>query len=241
MGLTIHYTLTPRAALSPDSANELTATAHRRAAAYVKRHGLGGISGLRQAKIDDPYCPVRYVIREVDGTSFGHAVPPSAGHYFTVQAGPGCEAARFGLCLYPDQIETKAGWLPTGCGGWGFATFCKTQYASLHGEENFLRCHRAVLALALLWRRLGCEVSVNDEGEYWPTRDTATLLRRVGFLNRAIAAMAGALKDTDDEGGAPAVRSPIFAHPQFERLEAEGVERAGDQVAKAVKAIRGRR
>jgi hypothetical protein len=41
-------------------------------------------------------------------------------------------------------------------------------------------------------------------------------------MNRAVAGMAGALRDFDGEKGAAGVQSPIFAHPQFEHLEAEG-------------------
>ena len=44
-------------------------------------------------------------------------------------------------------------------------------------------------------------------------------------MNGAIAAAAGALKDMDGAAGAAGVQSPIFAHPQFEHLEAEGAAR----------------
>jgi hypothetical protein len=44
-------------------------------------------------------------------------------------------------------------------------------------------------------------------------------------MNCAIAAAAGAMKDFDKASGAEGVQSPIFAHPQFEHLEAEGAAR----------------
>ena len=44
-------------------------------------------------------------------------------------------------------------------------------------------------------------------------------------MNCAIAAAAGAMKDFDKPTGAAGVQSPIFAHPQFEHLEADGAAR----------------
>ena len=59
-------------------------------------------------------------------------------------------------------------------------------------------------------------------------------------MNGIVAGLAGALKDAAEDDGGPPVQSPIFAHPQFERLEAEGVERVGEHVAQAIKAVRRR-
>jgi hypothetical protein len=59
-------------------------------------------------------------------------------------------------------------------------------------------------------------------------------------MDGAIAGIAGALKDVADELGGPPVQSPIFAHPQFERIEANGVRRHGSKIAAAVRAIAGR-
>jgi hypothetical protein len=74
-------------------------------------------------------------------------------------------------------------------------------------------------------RRLGCRVNVIDEGEYWPGRNEAALRQNVEQMNCAVAAAAGALKDLDRAGSTAGVQSPIFAHPQFEHLEAEGAAR----------------
>jgi len=49
-----------------------------------------------------------------------------------------------------------------------------------------------------------------------------------------VAALGGALKD--DAGGLSVV-SPIFQHPQFERLEAEGATRHRRKTRQAVKVI----
>jgi hypothetical protein len=111
----------------------------------------------------------------------------------------------------------------------------KTQFASLHGWEHFRRCHLAILGLLEEARRLGCRVTVFDEGEYWPGRNEAKLRKNVEEMNCAIAAAAGAMKDFDKAMDSAGVRSLIFAHPQFERLEAKGA--AGKHVAAVRKAL----
>jgi hypothetical protein len=123
----------------------------------------------------------------------------------------------------------------TGLGGWRWQRFCKTQFASLHGWEHFRRCHLAIFGLLEEARRLGCRVTVFDEGEYWPGRNEAKLRKNVEEMNCAIAAAAGAMKDFDKAMDSAGVRSLIFAHPQFERLEAKGA--AGKHVAALRKAL----
>jgi hypothetical protein len=60
------------------------------------------------------------------------------------------------------ELRTKGG------AGWRLSGFSKTQYASLHGWEHFLRCHRAVVELLASLRPLGVRLRLTDEGEYWP-------------------------------------------------------------------------
>ena len=146
-----------------------------------------------------------------------------------------------GLCRYPEKIwQTGRVWRLRELEGWRLKLFCKTQYASLHGWEHFRRCHLAVLAALGVWLDLGVEVQISDEGEYWPRRSERALRENIGMMNAAIAGVAGAFQDlADDDGGLP-VQSPIFAHPQFERLEAEGVSRHGKKIAAVTRAL-GRR
>ena len=77
--------------------------------------------------------------------------------------------------------------------------------------------------------RLG-EVRIQDEGGYWPRRSVTMLRRKLDEANGIVAALGGALKDA---GGEASVESPIFRHPQFERLEAEGARRHGERVKQA--------
>ena len=132
---------------------------------------------------------------------------------FAVVPGPGSEPAAFGLATMR----------PPGATGWSWHSFCKTQYASNHGEENFLRCHQSVVAVLDAARELGFEVEVHDEGGFWESRDTGELLKRVGEMNRLVARIAGAFVDQARDAGIDSrqVQGEIFEHPDFERLETD--------------------
>lgn len=132
---------------------------------------------------------------------------------FAVAPGAGSEPAAFGL--------TTA--RPFGTTQWSWRSWCKTQYASVHGDEHFLRCHESVIAVLSAARDLGLEVDVHDEGGYWESRDRAQLLARVTDMNRLIARFAGTFVDRAREAGADSrqVDGAIFEHPDFERLESE--------------------
>jgi hypothetical protein len=132
---------------------------------------------------------------------------------FAVAVGPGSEPAAFGLATMR----------PPGSIGWSWHSYCKTQYASNHGEENFLRCHTSVIALLDAARGLGCDVDVHDEGGYCESRDKDVLLGHVTTMNRLVARIAGSLVDQTREAGGDSrqIEGGIFEHPDFERLESE--------------------
>ena len=79
-------------------------------------------------------------------------------------------------------------------------------------------------------RHLGLELTINDEGGYWPGCSMAALRRNLDEMNGLVAA-AGAWKDRGT-----GVVSPIFQHPQFERLEAEGQSQAAPLLEKLCQA-----
>lgn len=222
MGVTIHYSLrlaTRSAAVAERTVRRL----HGAAVRFAARRGLGEVGPvipLAEAFLQaDRYA----VVRDRRGETRLLGVEPEAGWCFSVAIGDGCEPATFGLGRYPAFVADGAHRRRTGFGGaWTFGAFCKTQYASRGGAEHLLRCHAAVIDLILLWRKAGATVTISDEGEYWPGRDPRTLLRRTEALDQFTAALAGAAKDASDAQGGPPVLSPIFEHPRFERLEAEG-------------------
>ena len=133
---------------------------------------------------------------------------------FGVALGPGSEPAAFGLATMH----------PPGSAAWSWHSFCKTQYASVHGDENFLRCHGSLVALLDAARNLGFEVAVHDETGYWESRDASDVLVRVAEMNRLVARFAGVFVDHARAAGADTrqIEGEIFAHPDFERLETDG-------------------
>src|SRR5262245_34034969 len=57
-------------------------------------------------------------------------VPPLKLVAFTTEPGAGCEAANFGLCLFPKTVQSTCHAVRTNLPAWSWRSFCKTQYAS---------------------------------------------------------------------------------------------------------------
>jgi hypothetical protein len=132
---------------------------------------------------------------------------------FRIEPAAGSESAEFGLARYPRRA------------GWSWKSFCKTQYASAPqhgGAANFVRCHVGLVKLLDVAARLGFEVKVVDESDYWTKRDGQGLIREIGRWNELIAGVGGQLKDAQ---GQRQVSGPIFAFPDFEHLEAREAAR----------------
>jgi hypothetical protein len=121
----------------------------------------------------------------------------------------------------------------TGAGsGWVLKNYCKTQYASARGREHFFRYHKMILSILNFWRQMGVTVEVRDEGGYWETGSEKKLRDTLQGYNGLIAAVAGAFKNASDASGKGcSVDSPIFAHGDFERLEAQGWQEFGKQLS----------
>lgn len=243
MGLTIHYTI--RAAARVRTAEVLPLVKRMQAAARAMlKTGRVTAMGRIGSGPEDFFMLSEWLTVPVPGeenTSRGIEVPVLDGYVFDVTLGEGCEPLRLGLCRYPTHVvDAQTGRRrAVAKRGWRLAGFCKTQYASLQGWENFRRCHLAAVDLLAGLAELGLKVAINDEGNYWPGRDEAALRAMVDRMNGMVAALAGQMKDAaDEEGGAP-VKSPIFAHPQFERLEAEGAAANADQLRAVAAVVKG--
>ena len=171
-------------------------------------------------------------------TTEGIAVPPLDGCIFPVSIGEDCEPLWLGLCRYPATVRHGGRDMPTKLGsGWRLSGACKTQYASLHGWDHFRQCHTTVIALLRAASELGARVRIIDEGGWWPHRSDSALRQALERLNQIVAAMAGALKDASDDEKPGAVVSPIFTHPHFERLEADGLARNKAAIADAAQLV----
>lgn len=233
MGLSIHYTLSAPAALKPAEALALVERMRDVALDMKRRRRVKSVSGIARdtaaALFEGRQFPS--VRSRWSGKEYLPEVRPKRGAVFVVDPGKDCESFTIGLFKYPGRVtscetgnnecQTKMGW------AWQFHGHCKTQYASLHGWEHFRRCHVAVVDFLAALRPLGITVEISDEGNYWPSRSEQNLREEIGMMNRVIAAGAGAIKDAYNDGS---VQAPIFAHPQFERLEAEGTNRLAKRV-----------
>jgi hypothetical protein len=232
MGLTIHYKLIAPSGIGPERAREFVSQWRRRALGFKQRGRVDAVYSLGDDEKSLRWAR-QWVFRREPDSSEHAEVLPLEGFIFPVAAGRDCEPLWLGLCRYPLTVIIGGRRIRTGLRGWRLHGFCKTQYASLHGWNYFRRCHAAVIDLLAAGRRMGLEVEINDEGEYWPGRNLRVLRQNLDEMNGLVAGTAGALKDFYSDSGKPQVESPIFAHRDFERLEAEGAERAG-KVLKAV-------
>jgi hypothetical protein len=235
MGLTIHYSLQSNTS-SIRTARQLV-NQLRQKALDLPFKAVGPLVDLSGQACDfdcqPRNCPHRWLLIQAGGSvehgPYSYTVPPRRLIAFETHPGDGCEAANFGLCLYPASIQVidrdvhphRQRRLRTGRHGWLWSSFCKTQYASNPnhgGVRNFLRCHLLVICLLEEARNLGILQSVSDEGDCWQKRDIKALAQEVGQWNEMIAAEAGQLKDLLGEG----LQAEILKYPDYEHLEAAG-------------------
>lgn len=228
MGLSIHIQTQAPASLGGDEMAAVVSRWHDIARAFAIRGAIDEVSEISGKEVDLEQFATAWVSiphpSEPD-TVTAIAVRPLEGTVFVVSPGKGCEPLTLGLCRYPMAVKSATGGdLPTEKSGWSLLSSCKTQYASALGWEAFRRCHVAVVELAAAGVSLGIDIRIDDEGGYWPARNEPRLRATLEQLNRLAAGLAGALKDVadaDGAGDAPSVQASIFAHPDFERLEAE--------------------
>lgn len=239
MGLTVHFKLTPPPDTDAARAHELVRQMRQRAQGFKQRGRVEAVLPIGSDRES-----LRWAL---DGRSVPHPwksgrqswieIPAEEGFLFVVEVGEDCEPLRLGLCHYPKTVVMGGRRYRTNLKGWQFKGFSKTQYASLHGWEHFRRCHTAVIDLLHGLRRLGLDVEINDEGDYWPGRSVTALRAELDQMNGVVAA-AGAMKDLVGEtGAANGIHSPIFGHPNYERLEAEGAADTG-RAGKFLNAVR---
>jgi hypothetical protein len=111
-------------------------------------------------------------------------------------------------------------------GYYSWHSFCKTQYAGnpkLGGEPNFLKAHLSLIELLDQIKMDGVQVRIRDDSRYAKHRDVDRLLRSLRDWDAVVARFAGTIQDAlGDESGS--LIAPIKDRPDFEHLEAKGVE-----------------
>lgn len=217
MGLTISYKLSTQRRLTLAGVKQLLAPLRDKALA-LDFETVGG-----WLEVGPDYTWAFHWPRGVKKIS--DLLPPLESWVFDATPGDGSESAQLGLCRY------------AGVRGWRLQSFCKTQYASRHGWEHFLKCHRGVIELLWAAEDLGLRLQVHDEGELWETGSHARLRHKLNEYNQCVAAFGGALKDAAEAAGVT-VQSEIHHHPDFEHLEASGKAVLGERIDSAVRVVK---
>ncbi|MDB5385947.1 MAG: hypothetical protein JWM11_1593 [Planctomycetaceae bacterium] len=182
-----------------------------------------------------------------DGEQETVIVPALHSLFFTVYV-EGSETAMIGLASHPpvvvhresvikrnkdgSEIERQVGVgdpieYPTRRRGYySWQSCCKTQYAGnpkLGGEANFLKAHLSLIELLDQIHATGITVRIRDDSRYSKHRDVDRLLRSLRDWDAIIARFAGKLGDALG-GRSGSLISPIKDRPDFEHLEAKGIE-----------------
>jgi hypothetical protein len=236
MGLTIHYKLTTDL-IRPKDVRQLVETM-RQHALNMPFKEVGDVKLFEGEETgwnkDDPdhWLKIQATGHIENGGSI-YTVPAQRIIAFSTWPGEGCEEANFGFCRYPSYFHATPGGkrLATKLKGWRWSSFCKTQYASdpkCGGVENFLRCHLCVVKMLDFIKATGLvSVEVIDESDYWDKRDLETLVKEVGEWNVQIAGLVNLIRTAAGTDG-KSIEAPITNFPNFEHLEAKGLERLAE-------------
>ena len=141
--------------------------------------------------------------------------------------GEGCEPANFGFCKYPASVPSPAGGkkLATKLKDWSWTSFCKTQYASDP------KCGGVRTSCGVTYASSRCSTSSSKAA--WSRLRSGTKAtsgksvtwkcwrKQFGDWNELIAGFVSDLRSAM-EGK---VTAPITGFPNFEHLEAKGLER----------------
>lgn len=167
-----------------------------------------------------------------DGTEVWIDIPPVHLIAFGIDLAEGSEYAQIGLASHPAVVERvqqgETLLLETELAGvYSWTQSCKTQYAGLQqhgGADNFLQAHVGLVRCFDYLQSLGVEVQVSDDSGYWQQRDEQKLRQALADWNELVAALAGQLKDQLGTGGEHGISGPILTAPDFEHLEARGLD-----------------
>jgi hypothetical protein len=185
--------------------------------------------------------------RRADGIEETVFVPARHAVFFQVYV-QGAESASIGFASHPpvvihheDVVEVGSdGTERQRCRGEGdsieyttgrrglysWQSFCKTQYAGnpkLGGESNFLRAHLSLIELLDQIKAIGVDVAIHDDSEYANHRDVERLLQSLRDWDAIVARVVGQLSDSLG-AESNSMLAPIKERPDFEHLEAKGID-----------------
>ena len=197
---------------------------------------------------DDPFHRgALYLTRtRADGDTESVHVPANHAMYFYARV-EGAESVAIGLASHPtwvvhheDIIERTAegkehtrrigGGDPIEFrtrrnGYYSWHSFCKTQYAGspkLGGEAHFLKAHLSLIELLDQIKETGVKVRIRDDSKYAKHRNVDRLLENLREWNAIVASFTGLISDALGDAGT--IVAPIQQRPDFEHLEAKGMD-----------------
>lgn len=238
MGLTIHYKLTTNLG-RPKDVRQLVETIRQHAldlpfkeVGQVKEF-VGEHTDFHGSTQEDRWLKIQSVGHVMVGVDGERHLMVAPQHIIAVSTWPGegCEPANFGFCKYPAFVPSPETGRRTATKlkGWRWTSFCKTQYASdpkCGGVKNFLRCHLCVVKMLDFLKQSNlATVEAEDEGEYWEHRNLEALAKGVGDWNELIAGFVSDYRTATEGKG---IHAPITGFPNFEHLEAKGLERINE-------------
>lgn len=182
-----------------------------------------------------------------DGKTELVSVPALHAVFFVVRV-QGAENASIGLASHPPVVihrEDVVEWDEDGSevgriigagdpiefptrrrGYYSWHSYCKTQYAGnpkFGGEANFLKAHLSLIELLDQIRAEGVNVRIRDDSRYARHRDVDRLLNSLRDWDAIVARVAGGLGDALGDAAGTLI-APIKDRPDFEHLEAKGVD-----------------
>jgi len=178
-------------------------------------------------------CGTQYGQKKMpDGQEVWIDIPPVHLVAFGILPAEGAETAQVGLACHPAVIDHayqgESQLLETDLAGvYSWSQCCKTQYAGLQqygGFPNFAQAHVGLVQLLTYAQELGIQVEVKDDSSYWDDRDQDRLRQSLEEWNGLIAAFAGQLKDRLGPQLDHGIQAPIFTAPNFEHMEAKGLD-----------------
>lgn len=94
-------------------------------------------------------------------------------------------------------------------------SFCKTQYA-----EHFVQCHLLVIQLLDMLKTEGFTmVDIDDEGEYWETKDISVLAKNINESTALISSVLGGLQSKIKGKTEMTIEAPIEKCQNYMKVE----------------------
>ncbi len=96
---------------------------------------------------------------------------------------------------------------------WRCEGFCKTQYAT-----HFARCHLLVISVLDMLKALDFIVDVDDEGEYWESRDIKVLGKNINEYTAMLTSIGKSLRGIVEKMGGELV-APIETSQNYMKVD----------------------